>query len=201
MAALPWRRLRAGFLVAPQSVAARTIALQWGASFVPATGRYGDDCLAALARVAAVPVAPHVVLFVPADRVNEQVDVAPLVEALADGNADVAVAIPVGRGLPRTWLLSKLVAGIYQRDIGAITGLIAIRYAALTALGMSAAGDGWDVELMVRAMRLDLGVVQVPTPGILVRPPREGGLLGAAIGNARAATHGMYHILRHLTIK
>jgi hypothetical protein len=71
----------------------------------------------------------------------------------------------------------------------------AIRLPALVALGMSDRGGGWDVEMLVRALKLGLVVVEAP-----VAEPAA--TRSAALGD-RAAARGrsLFHILRHATMR
>jgi hypothetical protein len=64
----------------------------------------------------------------------------------------------------------------------------AIRFPAWIALGMSDRGDGWDVEMLVRAVKLGLACDEVvlPRPGDRRSP-----------GYRRA----LFHILRHATMR
>ncbi len=199
LATLPWRRLRSTILVAPAGIELRAIALDAGATFVPAGAGYGANCLAALAKLQAMPVAPDIVVFVPASKLANAAGVTQLIDALADNTVDVALAVPAGGHMSPTWLLSKFVSGVYARRVSSISGYYAIAYAALTALGMSASGRGWDVELVVRAMRLDLRLAEVPIAYGL--GDGSEGAIATRVANAKTAVHGVYHVLRHLTIK
>jgi hypothetical protein len=64
----------------------------------------------------------------------------------------------------------------------------AIRFPALIALGMSDRSDGWDVEMLVRAVKLGLSCDEVPLP---VEAHRS----------SRAFGRALLHILRHATMR
>lgn len=55
-----------------------------------------------------------------------------------------------------------LIGVLYGHNFTELSGFRAIRYPALVALGMSAEGEGWDVEMMVKAVRLGLHIAEVP---------------------------------------
>jgi hypothetical protein len=50
------------------------------------------------------------------------------------------------------------------------------------------AGDGWDVEMLVRAVKLGLSCEEVPMPADAHRDPKVG-------------TRALLHILRHATMR
>jgi hypothetical protein len=61
---------------------------------------------------------------------------------------------------------------------------------------MSDRGDGWDVEMLVRALRLGVGIVEVDL-GL-------GGDRGRPAGSSAACAAGgrsLFHILRHATVR
>ena len=62
-----------------------------------------------------------------------------------------------------------------------------LAFATLVALGMSDRGDGWDVEMLVRALRLGLSIVEVP--------------IGSAHASPAPAGRSLFHILRHATVR
>jgi hypothetical protein len=65
-----------------------------------------------------------------------------------------------------------------------------MRFPALIALGMSDRGDGWDVEMLVRAVKLGLSCDEVVLPTKTEQADRK-----QPIGRA------LLHILRHATMR
>ncbi|MGE3543907.1 MAG: hypothetical protein AB7L28_08240, partial [Kofleriaceae bacterium] len=63
----------------------------------------------------------------------------------------------------------------------------AIRFPALIALGMSDRSDGWDVEMLIRAVKLGLGCDEVPLPDDGHRD--------------RVSRRALLHLLRHATMR
>jgi hypothetical protein len=63
-----------------------------------------------------------------------------------------------------------------------------MRFPALIALGMSDRGDGWDVEMLVRAVKLGLACDEAELPDGAASEP-------TALGRA------LLHILRHSTMR
>jgi hypothetical protein len=63
-----------------------------------------------------------------------------------------------------------------------------MRFPALIALAMRDRSDGWDVEMLVRAVKLGLSCDEVVLPADAHHAPR-------ALGR------GLFHILRHATLR
>jgi hypothetical protein len=63
-----------------------------------------------------------------------------------------------------------------------------MRFPALVALGMSDHGGGWDVEMLVRAVKLGLSCDEVTLPADAHRANRVGG-------------RALLHLLRHATMR
>jgi hypothetical protein len=63
-----------------------------------------------------------------------------------------------------------------------------MKFPALVALGMRDRGDGWDVEMLVRAVKLGLNCEEVALPADAHRDPKVG-------------RRALLHILRHATMR
>jgi hypothetical protein len=63
-----------------------------------------------------------------------------------------------------------------------------MRFPALIALGMSDRGDGWDVEMLVRAVKLGLTCDEIAVPADAHHPKKSFG-------------RALLHILRHATMR
>jgi hypothetical protein len=61
---------------------------------------------------------------------------------------------------------------------------------------MSDRGDGWDVEMLVRALRLGVGIVEVDL-GLGGTPAGVRGVRAACAAGGRS----LFHILRHATVR
>lgn len=193
--ALPGRDLRSTIVVdRDSSDATAGIARDRGAVVLrEPSGGYGAACLRAMAHFAELPEPPDVAVFAPADAHLRAGDLAALLQPLAEKDAELAMGVR-GAGLPQKLALG-LIEAVYRhrfRDAGPVR---AIRYPALVALGMSDRGDGWNVEMLVRALKLGLGIVEVPVGEGPGRPHR--GVKAAAVAGGRS----LFHILRHATVR
>lgn len=160
-----------------------------------ASGGYGAACLRGLAHFGHHPEPPDVVLFAPAEIGLMTGDVERLVAPLAEKDAELTIGV---RG-PRMGVRDRVVTGminvVYRHRFHDPGPVRAIRYPALVALGMSDRGDGWNVEMLVRAIKLGLGIleVEVGDGGPRHRLRRS----AAAIAGGRS----LFHILRHATVR
>jgi glycosyltransferase involved in cell wall biosynthesis len=169
-----------------------------GAVVLRAAGAgYGAACLRAMQHFAELPEPPDVVAFVPADAQLAPGDLAALVAPLASIDAELTLAVRRGRGALRDKVVTGLIHAVYGHRIHDPSPVRAIRYPALVALGMSDKGDGWNVEMLVRGLRLGLGVLEVDLgEGRPIRGSRLG-LSAAALAGGRS----LFHILRHATVR
>ncbi|HVV85039.1 MAG TPA: glycosyltransferase [Kofleriaceae bacterium] len=162
-----------------------------------AGGGYGAACLRAMQHFAELPEPPDVVAFVPADAHLDHGDLGRLVAPLASLDAELTLAVRPGHGALRDKVVTGLIHAVYGHRIHDPSPVRAIRYPALVALGMSDKGDGWNVEMLVRALRLGLGVLEVDLgDGRPLRGSRLG-LSAAALAGGRS----LFHILRHATVR
>jgi hypothetical protein len=77
---------------------------------------------------------------------------------------------------------------VYRHRWSGVGPVRAIRFPALVALGMADHGDGWDVEMLVRAVKLGLSCDEVALPADARRDPKVG-------------SRALLHILRHATMR
>lgn len=159
-------------------------------------GGYGAGCLYAMSHLARLPQQPDVVAFVPGDGSADPAALLDLLRAIEDHGAELAVGVGGGGSAPDR-VVAKLIGAVYRqrvRGVGHASAMRAIRYPALVALGMSDRGGGWDVEMLVRALKLGLDVVEVPVTG---RGAASRGLVEGASARGRS----LFHILRHATLR
>jgi glycosyltransferase involved in cell wall biosynthesis len=156
------------------------------------TGGYGAACLRAMTHCAELPEPPDVVAFVPGDTQLHDGDLAALIEPIAAADAELTMGVRRG-GLPQKLAL-KLIEAVYRQRLHDAGPVRAIRFPALVALGMSDRGDGWNVEMLVRALKLGLGIMEVPVGGAA---PERRGVKAAAVAGGRS----LFHILRHATVR
>jgi glycosyltransferase involved in cell wall biosynthesis len=165
---------------------------------------YGAACLEALAHLAQLPRPPDIVVFLPGDGSADPAGIPSLLEPIAADNAELVVGVrhAEGKWKPRihTRAAVHLIGAIYRQRINDVGPLRAIRYPALVALGMRDRGGGWNVEMLVRAVKLGLTIVEVPVAARApVRPQRTRPQAArAAVGSAGRV---LFHILRHATLR
>ncbi len=160
-----------------------------------ASGGYGAACLRALAHFSEQPEPPEVVMFAPAEVPLGPGDVAALVGPLADKDAELTVGVRGPRMGVRDRVVTGLIKAVYRHRFHDPSPVRAIRFPALVALGMSDRGDGWNVEMLVRALKLGLGILEV---GVGDGSPRQRLPMKAA---AVAGGRSLFHILRHATVR
>lgn len=160
---------------------------------VEETRGYGMACLTALAALDPVDA----VLFVDGDQSFDVFQALDLLEAIADG-ADLAIGSralgrmePGALSMPQivgnrvAGLLIRLLWGQVVTDLGPFR---AIRANALTQLDMRDTAYGWTVEMQVKAIQLDMKIVETPVNSLRRRFGRSKvggtlrGVIGASIG-------------------
>ena len=172
------------------------VARDLGAVVLRAPGAgYGAACLRALAHFAEQPEPPEVVLFVPPDARLDREQVERLLAPIAAGEAELVIGGAAEARL-RDRAVGRLIDAVYGHRFGRPGPIRAVRYPALVALGMSDRGDGWDVEMLVRALRLGVNIVEVEL-GTAVEPRAARGVRAACAAGGRS----LFHILRHATVR
>jgi len=192
--ALPTRRLRAITVVdRASSDQTSQIARDLGALVLRTRDGLGAACLAAQHHLAKLPAPPDAVVFVPGDAPRDATRVGELIAALEEQGAELAIgardrASRGERKVPvRERAVVKLIDTVYGHRFHGLAPTRVIRFPALVALGMSDRGSGWDVEMLVRALRLGLSIVEVP--------------IAAEHASPAPAGRSLFHILRHATVR
>lgn len=152
------------------------------------SGSYGAACLRAIAHFQGLPRVPDVIAFVPGDRPAAAGALPALVAPIVDRGIELVLGAEPGRRRMGEALVAGLIDTVYRHKWSSIGPVRALRFPALVALGMSDRGHGWDVEMLVRAVKLGLTTDEVVLP---VDTPRERPNLGRAL----------LHILRHSTMR
>lgn len=187
---LPKRTIRSTVVV-DRASADRTaeIARDEGALVLrePSAG-YGAACLRAQTHFLSLPRVPDFVVFIPGDRPSAAAALPSLVEPLIERGAELVLGIEPGRTRVGEKLITGLIDTIYSHRWSGVGPVRAMRFPALVALGMSDRGDGWDVEMLVRAIKLGLTCDEVVLPADAHR-------LNRSFGRA------LLHILRHATMR
>jgi hypothetical protein len=152
------------------------------------SGGYGAACLRAQAHFSTLPRVPDVVVFVPGDRPSAAHAVPELVAPIALRGVELVLGTEPGHRRVGEKIVTGLIDTVYRHRWSGTGPVRAIRFPALIALGMSDRSDGWDVEMLVRAVKLGLSCDEIELPMDAHRVPRS---LGRAL----------LHILRHATMR
>jgi glycosyltransferase involved in cell wall biosynthesis len=152
-------------------------------------GGYGAACMRAQAHFAMLPTVPDIVVFVPATCDRAAAGVSALLAPLAQRGVELTLAIEVTktRRTLRSIAMTRLIDTVYHEKLPSLLPVRAIRFAAWVALGMSDPSDAYNIEMVVRSLKLGLTCEQVPI---------EGAGVAAEIG-----TRSLFHVLRHATIR
>jgi glycosyltransferase involved in cell wall biosynthesis len=197
LAALPSREIR-GVVVVDRNSSDGTagIARDRGAIVLrEPSGGYGAACQRALAHFTELPEPPDVVVFAPADAHLVDGDLASLLLPIAEKDAELTIGVRGAGGALRDKVVLGLIEAVYRHRFHDAGPVRAIRYPALVALGMSDPADGWNVEMLVRALKLGLGILEVAVGGDA--PRSRLGMRAAAVAGGRS----LFHILRHATVR
>ena len=152
------------------------------------SGGYGAACLRAQAHFGTLPRAPDIVAFIPGDRPSTASALPAMIEPLLEKNAELVLGIEPGRARVGEKIITGLIDTIYSHRWSGVGPIRAMRFPALVALGMRDRGSGWDVEMLVRAVKLGLSCDEVVLPVDAHRVPRSFG-------------RALLHILRHATMR
>ncbi|HUQ06184.1 MAG TPA: glycosyltransferase [Kofleriaceae bacterium] len=159
------------------------------------SGGYGAACQRALAHFTELPERPDVVVFAPADAHLVTGDLASLLLPIAEKDAELTIGVRGQGGALRDKVVLGLIEAVYRHRFHDAGPVRAIRYPALVALGMSDPADGWNVEMLVRGLKLGLGILEVPVGA--GAPRSRLGMRAAAVAGGRS----LFHILRHATVR
>jgi hypothetical protein len=187
---LPHRSIRSAVVIDRASIdRSAEIARDAGALVLRASaGGYGAACLRAQAHFGSLPRVPDVVVFVPGDRPAAAAAVGELVEPILERGVELVVGHETGRRKVREKLVLGLIDTVYRQRWSGVGPVRALKFPALVALGMRDRGDGWDVEMLVRAVKLGLTTDEVSLPADAHRDPKVG-------------SRALLHILRHATMR
>jgi len=148
---------------------------------------YGAACLRAQAHLQSLPRVPDAVVFIPGDHPHAAAAVPDLVAPIADRQVELVLGAEPGKRTMNERVVTGLIDAVYRHRWSSVGPVRAMRFPALVALGMSDRGAGWDVEMLVRAVKLGLAVDEVAVPA--------DGASKKSLGRA------LLHILRHSTMR
>jgi len=162
---------------------------------------YGRACKRAIAHLERLPRSPDVVVFLSADGSDNPADLPALLEPIRDDNAELVVGSRPsrGRGSAGNRVAIGLIGVIYRRKFDDLGPFRAIRFPALVALGMTDNGDGWNVEMQVKALVLGLRIAEVP---VSCRDSHESESATRTVRSSISKTgRVLFQILRHSTAR
>jgi len=190
LAGLPMRSIRSVVVVDRASTdRSAEIARDAGALVLrEPSGGYGAACLRAQAHFSSLPRVPDAIVFLPGDRPAAAAAIPTLVAPIAERAVELVLGAEDGRRNLGEKVVTGLIDAVYRHRWSGVGPVRAIRFPALIALGMSDRGDGWDVEMLVRAVKLGLSCDEVAVPTEDAQPKKS---LGRAL----------LHILRHATMR
>lgn len=154
------------------------------------SGGYGAACLRAQAHFSALPRVPDVVVFIPGDHATAAELVPALVAPIVDRGVELALGVEQASRQLTERVAIGLINTVYRHRWSGVGSVRALKFPALIALGMRDRGNGWDVEMLVRAVKLGLTCDEV---GLMTE-----------LGESRRANVGarsLFHILRHATLR
>jgi glycosyltransferase involved in cell wall biosynthesis len=152
------------------------------------SGGYGAACLRAQAHFSSLPRVPDVLVFIPGDRPVVAGAVMSLVAPIAERGVELVLGQDQGRRNFGEKMVTRAIETVYRHRWSGVGPVRALRFPALIALGMSDRGSGWDVEMLVRAVKLGLTCDEVVLPEDSHRVTRVGG-------------RALLHLLRHATMR
>ena len=151
------------------------------------TAGYGAACMRAQAHFQSLPRVPDIVVFVPGDRAAAAPAVQKIVAPIVERGCELVLGADHERHRVRERFVIGLIDAVYRHRWAGIGPVRALKFPALVALGMRDRGDGWDVEMLVRAVKLGLTTDEV--------------LLPADAHGATVGSRALLHILRHSTMR
>jgi glycosyltransferase involved in cell wall biosynthesis len=191
LAALPTRAIRS-VVVVDRASKDRSVELARDSGALvlrEPSGGYGAACLRAQAHLSSLPRGPVAVAFFPGYHPAAAAALALLIAPIAERGVELVLGAEDGRRDMGERVVTGLIDAVYRHRWSSVGPVRALRFPALIALGMSDRGDGWDVEMLVRAVKLGLSCDEIAVPVDERRGPKK------SLGRA------LLHILRHATMR
>ncbi len=163
------------------------------------SGGFGRAATRALRHLESLPTAPGIVVFMDPSGPEDPAKLDQLLAPFRQERAELVLATAPERrrrGDMRDRAILGLIGVIYGHSFTELPSCMAVRYAALVALGLNAEGEGYHVEMLVKAVRLGLHIVEVPLER-LEKPPS----LGDNRRRRFATSRKLLRILRHATAR
>ena len=157
-------------------------------------GGYGLASRRALQHLETLPTAPEIVVFLDPQGPEDPTDIDRLLAPFRHERAELVLATSPepARGVLQDRAMLGLIGVIYGHNFAELSPCRAVRYAALVALGLGAEGEGWNIEMLVKAVRLGLHIVEVPLARV-----EKPGVVGHNRRGRFATSRKLLRILRH----
>jgi len=133
---------------------------------------YGAACLKGMEYLAALDIAPEIVVFLDADYSDYPEELPLLIAPIISEKIDLVIGSRANEQLQKgamtpqqifgNWLATNLIALLYGYKFTDLGPFRAIRYDALTKMNMSDRTFGWTVEMQVKAAKMGLKTTEVP---------------------------------------
>lgn len=153
-----------------------------------ASGGYGAACLRAQAHFSSLPRVPDVIVFIPGNRPAAASALPALVAPIVERGVELVLGTAPGHHRLAEKLVTRALRTVYRHRWTGVGPVRAMRFPALIALGMSDRSSGWDVEMLVRAVKLGLTCDEIVLPADSHRQTTVGG-------------RALLHLLRHATMR
>lgn len=159
-------------------------------------GGYGAACRRAIAHLEALPTPPDVVVFMAGDGSDDPADIPRLLAPIRGDNAELVIGARERSPGIRARVALALIGAIYRHHYEDLGPFRAIQFPALIALGLGDRGQGFHVEMQVKAIRYGLRLAEVPVRHA-PRPGEEAARLRAIAGSAEDTGRMFFQIIRH----
>jgi glycosyltransferase involved in cell wall biosynthesis len=163
-------------------------------------GGFGSAASRALQHLESLPIAPGIVVFMDPTGPEDPAELDRLLAPFRQERAELVLATAPGNA-PQVGIsdraMLRLIGMIYGQSFSELPNCVALRYAALVALGLSADGPGWNVEMLVKSVRLGLHIVEVPLERV-EKPAAVGDNTRRRFAGSRKK---LLRILRHATLR
>ena len=163
---------------------------------------YGSACRRAVAHLESLPTPPDAVVFFPADGTCDPAEIPAIMEPMRTDNVELVIGVRDSRRRKQTptRIALSMIGMLYRYRFEDFGPFRAIRFPAMIALGLGDRGDGWDIEMQLKAVKLGLAIVELPVSYRELPNARRGRLrtAGRSIGSAGRM---LFQILRHSTAR
>lgn len=156
---------------------------------------YGAACRRAIAHLESLPRPPDAVVFVAADGSDPAAEIGELIDPIERDNAELVIGVRESEQAVDSRVALGLIGVIYRHRFSSISPFRAVRFPALVALAVGDTGSGWDAEMLVKAVRLGLQIVEAPVSEGQRKPA------GGPAKRLARTSRMVFRILRHATAR